>query len=121
MRFQFSAVALEQTLPVKVFGNRLASPADGGWIFPRFRNSGNVIEKPRGRRQLQAVASLPPARQPGRARRCRTAGRNKELNPSEIARAVGRSVQRASTVLGALRLAEVVRYDTDGKRNLYRL
>ena len=39
----------------------------------------------------------------------------------EIARAVGRSVQRVSNVLGALRLAEVVRYDTDGKRNRYRL
>jgi hypothetical protein len=26
-----------------------------------------------------------------------------------------------STVLGVLRLAEVVRYDTDGKRNRYRL
>jgi hypothetical protein len=37
---------------------------------------------------------------------------NKELNPSKIARAVGRSLQRVSTVLGALRLAEVVRYDT---------
>jgi predicted transcriptional regulator len=46
---------------------------------------------------------------------------NKELNPSEIARAVGRSVQRVSTVLGALRLAEVVQYDADGKRNRYRL
>ena len=46
---------------------------------------------------------------------------NNELNPSEIARAVGRSVQRVSTVLGSLRLAEVVRYDTDGKRNRYRL
>jgi DNA-binding transcriptional ArsR family regulator len=46
---------------------------------------------------------------------------NNELNPSEIARAVGRSVQRVSTVLGALRLAEVVRYDSDGKRNRYRL
>jgi predicted transcriptional regulator len=46
---------------------------------------------------------------------------NKELSPGEIARAVGRSVQRVSTVLGALRLAEVVRYETDGKRNLYRL
>jgi hypothetical protein len=30
-------------------------------------------------------------------------------------------VQRVSTVLDALRLAEVVRYDTDGKRNRYRL
>jgi predicted transcriptional regulator len=46
---------------------------------------------------------------------------NKELSPSEIARAVSRSVQRVSTVLGALRLAEVVRYDTDGKHNRYRL
>ena len=46
---------------------------------------------------------------------------NNELNPSEIAPAVGRSVQRVSTVLGALRLAEVVRYDTDGKRNRDRL
>lgn len=44
-----------------------------------------------------------------------------ELNPSEIARAVGRSVQRVSTVLGGLRLAEVVRYNSDGKRNRYRL
>jgi len=46
---------------------------------------------------------------------------NRELTPSEIARAVGRSVRRVSNVLGALRLAEVVRYDTDGKRNRYRL
>ena len=47
--------------------------------------------------------------------------KNKELNPSEIARAVGRSVPRVSNVLGALRLADVVRYDSDGKRNFYRL
>lgn len=46
---------------------------------------------------------------------------NKELNPSEIARAVGRSVSRVSNVLSALRLADVVRYDSDGKRNYYRL
>ena len=46
---------------------------------------------------------------------------NNESNPSEIARAVGRSVRRVSTVLGVLRLAEVVRYDTDEKRNRYRL
>jgi predicted transcriptional regulator len=46
---------------------------------------------------------------------------NRELTPSEIARTVGRSVQRVSNVLGALRLADVVRYDTDGKRNRYRL
>jgi DNA-binding transcriptional ArsR family regulator len=46
---------------------------------------------------------------------------NKEQNPSEIARAVGRSVPRVSNVLGALRLADVVRYDSDGKRNYYRL
>jgi len=46
---------------------------------------------------------------------------HKELSPGELAQAVGRSVQRVSTVLGALRLADVVRYDTDGKRNRYRL
>jgi DNA-binding transcriptional ArsR family regulator len=46
---------------------------------------------------------------------------NKKLNPSEIAHAVGRSVPRVSNVLGALRLADVVRYDSDGKRNYYRL
>ena len=46
---------------------------------------------------------------------------NNELNPSEIARAVGRSVQRVCTALGALRLAELVRHDTGGKRNRYRL
>jgi len=46
---------------------------------------------------------------------------NNKINPSEIARTVGRSVQPVSTVLGAPRRAEVVRYDTDGKRNRYRL
>ena len=46
---------------------------------------------------------------------------NRQLTPSEIAHAVGRSVPRVSNVLAALRLAEVVRYDTDGKRNRYRL
>lgn len=47
--------------------------------------------------------------------------KTRDLTPSEIARSVGRSVPRVSNVLGALRLAEVVRYDTDGKRNRYRL
>ena len=46
---------------------------------------------------------------------------NKDLSPSEIAGAVGRSVSRISNVLGALRLAEMVRYDTDGRRARYRL
>jgi len=36
-------------------------------------------------------------------------GEGKELSPSEIARAVGRSVSRMSHVPAALRLAEVVR------------
>jgi predicted transcriptional regulator len=40
--------------------------------------------------------------------------KTRDLTPSEIARSVGRSVPRVSNVLGALRLAEVVRYDTDG-------
>jgi DNA-binding transcriptional ArsR family regulator len=48
-------------------------------------------------------------------------GSAKELTPSEIARAVGRSVSRVSHVLSALRLAEVVRYDSDGRQARYRL
>src|ERR687891_2165762 len=32
-----------------------------------------------------------------------------------------RSVPRVSNVLGVLRLADIVRYDSDGKRNYYRL
>jgi hypothetical protein len=40
-------------------------------------------------------------------------GENKEPTPSEIARAIGRSVSRVSHVLAALRLAELVRYETE--------
>jgi len=39
----------------------------------------------------------------------------KDLSTGEIARAIGRSVPRTSNILGALRLAEVVRYETDGR------
>src|SRR5688500_3008423 len=46
---------------------------------------------------------------------------SKELTPSEIARAVGRSVSRVSHVLASLRLAAVVRYDTDGRQARYSL
>ena len=46
---------------------------------------------------------------------------NKELSPSEIARVIARSVPRVSNVLAALRLAEVVRYETAGRRTKYRL
>ena len=45
----------------------------------------------------------------------------KEMNTSEIANAAGRSISRVSNILGALRLAEVVRYQTDGTRAQYRL
>ena len=48
-------------------------------------------------------------------------GEKKELSPSGIAKAVGRSVSRVSHVLAALRLAEVVRYETDGRQARYRL
>src|SRR5688500_15885967 len=44
-----------------------------------------------------------------------------ELTPSGIARGVGRSVSRASAAMASLRLAEVVRYDTDGRQARYRL
>ena len=45
-----------------------------------------------------------------------------EMSPSQIAQAVGRSLSRVSHTLAALRLAEVVRYDSDRKmRARYRL
>ena len=46
---------------------------------------------------------------------------NKDITPSQIARGVGRSVARVSHVLAALRMTEVVRYETDGKQARYRL
>ncbi len=46
--------------------------------------------------------------------------RNKEMSPSALAGAVGRSVSRVSHVLAALGLADVVRYETDGRRARYR-
>jgi predicted transcriptional regulator len=39
----------------------------------------------------------------------------------KIARTIGRSVPRTSNFLGALRLAELVRYDTKGRHARYRL
>ena len=47
---------------------------------------------------------------------------NGTMSPSEIARAIGRSLSRVSHTLAALRLADVVRYDSDKKlRARYRL
>jgi DNA-binding transcriptional ArsR family regulator len=46
---------------------------------------------------------------------------NKEMSPSEIAKAAGRSVPRVSNILAALRLAEVVRDETEGKWTRYRI
>jgi hypothetical protein len=43
------------------------------------------------------------------------------MTTGEIARAIGRSVSRTSNILGALRLAEVVRYETEGRHARYRL
>ncbi len=51
----------------------------------------------------------------------RALAENDEMSPAGIAKAVGRSVSRVSHVLAALRLAEVVRYETDGRRARYRL
>ena len=47
--------------------------------------------------------------------------KNGEMSPSQIAAVVGRSVSRVSNVLAALRLAEVVRYQTEGRKARYRL
>jgi DNA-binding transcriptional ArsR family regulator len=47
---------------------------------------------------------------------------NGQMSPSQIARAVGRSLSRLSHTLAALRLADVVRYDSDtNMRARYRL
>jgi DNA-binding transcriptional ArsR family regulator len=43
------------------------------------------------------------------------------MSTGEIARAIGRSVPRTSNILGALRLAELVRYETEGRHTRYRL
>jgi DNA-binding transcriptional ArsR family regulator len=44
-----------------------------------------------------------------------------DMTPSEIGRSVGRSVSAISHVLAKLRLAEVVRYQTDGRLARYQL
>jgi DNA-binding transcriptional ArsR family regulator len=46
---------------------------------------------------------------------------NKDMSTGEIAKAIGRSVPRTSNILGAVRLAELVRYETDGRHARYRL
>ena len=46
---------------------------------------------------------------------------HRELTPTEIAKKVGRSVYRVSNLLAALRLAEVVRYNTASRQTKYRL
>ena len=46
---------------------------------------------------------------------------NEKMSPSQIAAAVGRSVSRVTNILAALRLAEVVRYQTEGRKARYRL
>jgi len=43
------------------------------------------------------------------------------MTPTEIVEAVGRSLGRVSALLGALRVADVVRYETAGGRTNYRL
>ena len=51
----------------------------------------------------------------------RLLGEHGNMTPSQIGRSVGRSVSAISHVLAKLRLAEVVRYQTDGKQARYRL
>jgi DNA-binding transcriptional ArsR family regulator len=46
---------------------------------------------------------------------------NKQMSTGEIAKAISRSVPRTSNILAALRLAEVVRYETEGRHAQYRL
>jgi hypothetical protein len=60
-------------------------------------------------RQSPPVSS---ARQAGGVCRGRLLTNGKDLSTSKIAKAIGRGVPRASNILGALRLAELVRYET---------
>ena len=46
---------------------------------------------------------------------------SKEMSTGEIALAIGRSVPRTSNILGALRLTELVRYETEERHARYRL
>jgi DNA-binding transcriptional ArsR family regulator len=46
---------------------------------------------------------------------------NKQMSTGEIAKAIGRSVPRTRNILGALRLAELVRYQTEGRYARHRL
>jgi DNA-binding transcriptional ArsR family regulator len=45
----------------------------------------------------------------------------KAMTTGQIARAIGRSVPRTSNIFGALRLAELMRYETEGRHARYRL
>ena len=58
---------------------------------------------------------------PGAYRVVRLLAEGKEMNTSDLAKAAGRSVSRISNILGALRLADVVRYETRGTGAHYRL
>ncbi len=46
---------------------------------------------------------------------------NKQMSTGEIAKAISRSVPRTSNILAGSRLAEVVRYETEGRHAQYRL
>ena len=92
------------------------------WTLSRFRNCENMIS-------IAAVEEIT-YRQ---SRLCRLLGNpvafavvalltnGKDLSTSEIAKAIRRSVPRTSNILGALRLAELVRYETEGRYARYRL
>ena len=45
----------------------------------------------------------------------------KDMTTGQTARTIGRSVPRTSNTFGALRLAELVRYETEGRHVRYRL
>ena len=92
-----------------------------GGELPCFRNCENVIT-------IAAVGEVT-YRQ---SRLCRLLGNpvafavvalltnGKDLSTVEIAKAIGRSVPRTSNILGRLRLAELVRYESEGRYTRYR-
>ena len=110
---------MRNRVPVQHPEHRERPSLEAGY-FSCFRNCENMIGKPpRGKRQLQAIAAVPRARQSSGVHHRRTAFPEQQLNPGDRPRDWQK--RRESSVLGALRLADVVRYDSDGKHNYYRL
>ena len=78
-----------------------------------------IVDRPDGGEALSGIASLSAARQSGCVSNRGALGRRRAVDPSKLAKLIGRQVSTVSIHLGKLRAADVVRYDTSGKETLY--